>query len=48
MSRAGGLNHIGVVVDALDAVEAKLRARVYETHSHSHAEYEPGRRFQFH
>lgn len=42
----GGLNHIGVVVEDLDAVEAKVRARGYEPHSH--ADYEPGRRFYFH
>ena len=42
----GGLNHIGVVVDDLDAVEAKVTARGYTPHSH--ADYEPGRRFYFH
>lgn len=42
----GGLNHIGVVVDDLDAVEAKVKARGYAPHSH--ADYEPGRRFYFH
>lgn len=42
----GGLNHIGVVVDDLDAVEAKVRGRGYAPHSH--ADYEPGRRFYFH
>lgn len=41
----GGLNHIGVEVDDLDAVEAKVRARGYTPHSH--ADYEPGRRFYF-
>lgn len=41
----GGLNHIGVVVDDLDAVEAKVRAKGFEPHSH--ADYEPGRRFYF-
>lgn len=41
-----GLNHIGVVVDDLDAVEAKVNALGYK--SHSHANYEPGRRFYFH
>ncbi len=44
--RQGGLNHIGVVVDDLDAVEAAVRARGYAPHSH--ADYEPGRRFYFH
>ncbi|MEO0929917.1 MAG: VOC family protein [Pseudomonadota bacterium] len=42
----GGLNHIGVVVDDLDAVEAKVRAAGFT--AHSHADYEPGRRFYFH
>ncbi|EAR52176.1 glyoxalase family protein [Oceanicola granulosus HTCC2516] len=41
----GGLNHIGIVVDDLDATEARVRARGYEPHSH--ADYEPGRRFYF-
>jgi len=40
-----GLNHVGVVVDDLDAIEAKVKALGYETHSH--ADYEPGRRFYF-
>lgn len=39
------LNHIGVVVDDLDVVEAKVKAAGFETHSH--ADYEPGRRFYF-
>ena len=42
----GGLNHIGVVVDNLDAVEQKVLAAGLKTHSH--ADYEPGRRFYFH
>ena len=41
-----GLNHIAVVVDDLDAVEARVKAQGFE--SHSHADYEPGRRFYFH
>lgn len=41
----GGLNHVGVVVDDLDATEAKVRALGLEPHSH--ADYEPGRRFYF-
>ncbi|NBD31319.1 MAG: VOC family protein [Alphaproteobacteria bacterium] len=41
-----GLNHIGVVVDDLDAAERAVKARGYEPHSH--ADYEPGRRFYFH
>jgi catechol 2,3-dioxygenase-like lactoylglutathione lyase family enzyme len=42
----GGLNHVGVVVDDLDAVEAKVKAMGFK--AHSHADYEPGRRFYFH
>ncbi|RYG90888.1 VOC family protein [Loktanella sp. IMCC34160] len=41
----GGLNHIGVVVDDLAAAEAAVRAEGFEPHSH--ADYEPGRRFYF-
>jgi len=41
----GGLNHLGVVVDDLDATEVKVKAAGYRTHSH--ADYEPGRRFYF-
>ncbi|AGI67883.1 gyloxalase/bleomycin resistance protein/dioxygenase-superfamily protein-like protein [Octadecabacter antarcticus 307] len=40
-----GLNHIGVVVDDLDRVEAAVKAKGYNTHSH--ADYEPGHRFYF-
>ena len=42
----GGLNHIGVVVDDLDAVEAKVKDAGYKPHNHG--DYEPGRRFYFH
>jgi catechol 2,3-dioxygenase-like lactoylglutathione lyase family enzyme len=41
----GGLNHIGVVVDDLVAVEERVTRAGYTTHSH--ADYEPGRRFYF-
>lgn len=41
----GGMNHIGVVVDDLGATEARVTAAGYQTHSH--ADYEPGRRFYF-
>jgi predicted enzyme related to lactoylglutathione lyase len=41
----GALNHIGIAVDDLDAVEAKVKALGFETHSH--ADYEPGKRFYF-
>lgn len=43
--RTGGLNHVGVVVDDLDAVEALVVAEGLTPHSH--ADYEPGRRFYF-
>ncbi len=42
----GGLNHWAVVVDDLDATETRVRAEGFEPHSH--ANYEPGRRFYFH
>jgi len=42
----GGLNHIGVVVEDLDAVEAKVLAAGLKTTNHG--DYEPGRRFYFH
>lgn len=43
---AGGqFNHLGVIVDELDAVEAKVKA--YGLTPHRHADYEPGRRFYF-
>ena len=45
-STRGGLNHIGVLVADLDQVEAKVRDAGLEPHSH--ADYEPGRRFYFH
>lgn len=41
----GNLNHVGIVVGDLDAIEASVRALGYATHSH--ADYEPGRRFYF-
>jgi glyoxylase I family protein len=41
----GGLNHIGVTVDDLDAVEARVKAMGYAPYNH--ADYEPGRRFYF-
>lgn len=44
-SQRGGLNHIGVVVDDLDAVEAKVKDLGYEPVNH--ADYDPGRRFYF-
>ncbi|MBZ0129406.1 MAG: VOC family protein [Rhodobacteraceae bacterium] len=41
----GGMNHLGVVVSDLDATEERVKALGLETHSH--ADYEPGRRFYF-
>ncbi|MEM7178765.1 MAG: VOC family protein [Pseudomonadota bacterium] len=41
----GGLNHIGITVDDIDATEARVKAAGYEPHAH--ADYEPGRRFYF-
>lgn len=43
--QTGGFNHIGVVVGDLDKTEAAVKALGLETHSH--ADYEPGRRFYF-
>ena len=40
-----GLNHIGLVVEDLEATEAAIRAAGYVTENH--ADYEPGRRFYF-
>lgn len=44
-SQIGGFNHLGVVVDDVDAVEARVIAAGFTPHSH--ADYEPGRRFYF-
>ncbi|MDP3525970.1 MAG: VOC family protein [Hoeflea sp.] len=41
----GAMNHIGVVVEDLNAVEARVKAQGFQTHNH--ADYEPGRRFYF-
>jgi catechol 2,3-dioxygenase-like lactoylglutathione lyase family enzyme len=41
----GGLNHIGVVVEDLDAAEARVIAAGFMPRSH--ADYEPGKRFYF-
>lgn len=42
----GGLNHWAVVVDDLDAIEARVKAEGFKPVNH--ADYEPGRRFYFH
>ncbi len=41
----GGLNHIGVVVDDLDATEARVKRAGFTPVNH--ADYDPGRRFYF-
>ena len=41
----GGFNHLGVVVDDLDAAEDKVAKAGFEPHNHG--DYEPGRRFYF-
>jgi len=43
--RIGAVNHLGILVDDLDATEQRVLAFGIETHSHM--EYEPGRRFYF-
>ena len=42
----GGLNHMAVVVDDIDAAETAIKAHGFETGNHG--DYEPGRRFYFH
>lgn len=44
-SKGQPLNHVGVIVDDLDAVEARVLAA--GLHSFNHQDYEPGRRFYF-
>ncbi len=41
----GGLNHVGVLVDDLEATEKRIVAAGYKPHSHR--DYEPGKRFYF-
>jgi catechol 2,3-dioxygenase-like lactoylglutathione lyase family enzyme len=41
----GRLNHIGVLVDDLDATETRVEEAGYQPRSHGN--YEPGRRFYF-
>jgi len=41
----GALNHVGVVVEDLDATEEIIKAGGY--HTHNHGDYEPGQRFYF-
>ena len=42
----GGMNHLGVVVEDLDDVEARVLGAGFQTTNHG--DYEPGRRFYFH
>ena len=42
---SGGFNHVGVVVDNLDEIEQRVINSGIKTHSHQ--DYEPGRRFYF-
>ena len=44
-SHKGGLNHIGVVVENLDATEKRINEMGFDTFNHG--SYEPGRRFYF-
>lgn len=43
---AGAVNHLGILVDDLDAVEQRILD--YGIKTHSHQTYEPGSRFYFH
>ncbi len=45
-STAGGLNHLAVIVEDIDAAEAAIKAHGFVTGNHG--DYEPGRRFYFH
>ena len=42
----GGLNHIAVTVDDIDAMEKAVKAQGFTTENHG--DYEPGLRFYFH
>jgi catechol 2,3-dioxygenase-like lactoylglutathione lyase family enzyme len=42
----GGLNHLAVIVEDLDATEAAVKAAGFTPMNHG--DYEPGRRFYFH
>lgn len=44
-SQRATLSHIGVVVDDIEAIEARVLVEGIETHSHQ--DYEPGKRFYF-
>lgn len=42
----GGLNHLGILVDDLDAAETRVKEAGFVPHSQQ--EYDPGKRFYFH
>lgn len=44
-TQMGGMNHIGIVVDDIDAIEKKVAAAGFVPHNHG--DYEPGLRFYF-
>ena len=44
--QVGAVNHLGILVDDLDAAEQRVLAAGIKTHSHQ--VYEPGARFYFH
>ena len=44
--QVGAVNHLGLLVDDLDAAEKRVLAAGIKTHSHQ--VYEPGARFYFH
>ena len=44
-STKGGLNHVGIVVDDLDAIEQQVIAEGFKPYAHD--DYEPGKRFYF-
>lgn len=44
-SQLGGLNHVGIVVDDLDACEERVKKAGFSPTNHGN--YEPGRRFYF-
>lgn len=44
-THTGGLNHLAVVVDNLDDIEARVKSAGFAPQNH--ANYEPGRRFYF-
>lgn len=41
----GGMNHIGILVDNLEAIESRVISAGFKPYNH--ADYEPGKRFYF-